>query len=1005
MSLLTRSIAILFLGTLLLAGEPENFRWLADTPSDNSVTLPELNDGYGVIFRDFNGDDYPDLYLVRFRNLNRLLIYDPQAQTWIDRTIKSGLGGNLFPGGRTNLELSATLVDMDNDGISELMMIGWGATTQRFRQDRPLHFRSGGTEKFAQTPIDGNMGVWADVDRDGDLDVFITDEHYGNHLFLQNEQHQFVNRSREWQVTGGKAVSQGAAFGDLNADGWPDLYVCNWFAADSLYLNQHGSGFTALSLPIPHLQQALNSNSVTLADLDRDGWSDLIVCDRNGHTAVYRNLTDPEGNLNFADVTREWNIINSIPSYGAVVGDLNRDGRTDIFFTNLGPNLLFTGEPNGSFRLAWEEKGNGYYSTGAALADLNLDGDLDLVVSNKDTSSQIFINPVSSGHWLEIIPEGVRSNREAIGATVEIWDSTETRRIHFQEISSGMGYLSQSDKKIFVGIPYSGNVNVIIRYPTGIVRKASVHTDQRIFLPEISGLERSVILAGRQLKNRLASTLFWANFFRIFLAVGILAAFFLLAARRYGWALRPMVMTLFVLAILLYLVTGLIASPTAEKVLKTILNGEGISLFLLVISLEQYHRLSRKKAGVRQTLERFSSELPTVHDNHELAERLVAVCCEQLKLRQCGLWLKEAGGFALYASRNLDENCWKDVSQDRFHATKSFPFETVLPLKHNNTLEGYWAFTGSTERHWKLDRDDMALFRILADTAALAIQNNRYIEQVRDQERRLTQQEIREKMITELEAKNRELETLYRELKEAQTQLVHQEKMSALGQLVAGIAHELNNPIGIMYSNLKALDHLITTTRSGLSLPEDAREMVADIMEGSVRVRDLVQDLRNFSRLDEAQFKIADIHEGLDSTLTLLRGEFKGRITVHKDYGDLPELVCLPGHLNQVFLNILMNASQAMGASGEIWIRTWQEQEQIVIRFRDTGPGISEEVKDRLFEPFVTTKPVGKGTGLGLSISYGIILRHGGTIVAENWDRGSQFTIHLPLNLKVGEPT
>jgi len=994
-----------------LLGGPNDFAWMDSTFPEGGYRLPELNDGYGVIFRDFNGDHYPDIYLVRFRNLNRLFLNDPENRTFRDWTIKSGLGGNLYPGGRTNLELSASLVDVDNDGTTEILITGWGATTDLLVRNRPLHFRSGFKGWKPDRPIDGNMGLWADVDLDGDLDLFVTDEHHANHLFIQSDKHRLQDRTQAWGVTGGRSVSQGAAFGDLNRDGWPDLYVCNWFTADSLYLNQQGLGFKAISLPLKHLQNELNSNSVTMADLDQDGRLDLIVCDRNGQSAVYQNTTDDEGLLRFEDRTDTWGIQNPYPAYGAVAGDLNRDGFPEILFTNLGPNQLYSRQADGRFRLAWEEPTEtGHYSTGAAFADLDRDGDLDVLIANKDTTCRLIPNRVKGGHWLAVELDGIRSNREAIGAQVLVQDSARQTILGFQVASSGMGYLSQSDPVLYFGLGEANTVWVTVRYPSGIVRERQVRTDQAVVIPEVAGWERTAILGLRAMDLRMADPQFWINLVRLLLAVSFLTGFLWLAGTRYRWTARPMMITFGVLVVLLYLVIGLIGAPTAEKILKTVLNGEILALGILTVILEQVHRLNRRRERVRQTLQRFSEDLTTLHDNQELARQLVTVCWEQLHLERCALWLKNESSYELEAVKGMDPQDLVSLSLDEVQRLAKGdgsigqpPFETVLILKHKSSVEGVWGLTGRSDRNWKLDREDLALLQILAETAALAIQNNRYIVQVTEQERRLAQQEIREKMIAELEAKNNELERLYRELKETQAQLVHQEKMSSLGQLVAGIAHELNNPLSFMYSNLKTLDTWIQQAKSGEALPEEAGSIVAEIMEGSVRIRDLVRDLRNFSRMDEAQFKIANIHEGLDSTLMLLRGEFKHRITVHKEYGDIPDIRCLPGHLNQVFLNLLLNASQAIDGPGDIWIRTWRDEDNIYIQIRDNGSGIPEDVRDRLFEPFVTTKPVGEGMGLGLSISYGIVARHGGTIQAENWDEGSQFTMQIPLEPKPGE--
>ncbi len=995
----------LFIGMIagLLLGSEPDFTWL-DQARPDAYTLPELNDGYGVLFRDFDGDSYPDIYLVRFRNLNRFFLNDPQTHSFTDATINSGLGGNLYPGGLTNLELGVSMVDVDNDGATELMITGWNTTTDLLVRNRPMHFRSRFKGWNPEEPLDGNANVWADVDRDGDLDLFITDEHHGNHLYIQNDGRQLIESAKVWNVTGGKSVSQGAAFGDLNGDGWPDLYVCNWFVTDSLYLNLQGAGFRAIALPVRHLQEALNSNSVTFADLNRDGRLDLIVCDRNGESAVYENESGPNGSFFLTDQTEAWGLKNTIPAYGAIVGDLNRDGSPDVFFTDLGANRFYSGAKDGRFQLAWEETPKeGHYSTGSALADVDRDGDLDLLIANKDTTCELRINPIRTGHWLKVELEGVRSNRDAIGTTVTLWDSTHTNRLGFQERSSSSGYLSQSDPTLFFGLADRGPVWVQVKYPSGIRREISTPVDRKVRLPEITGIERATIFGTRELKARLSESLFWSNLFRILLALAIWTGFLFLAGSRYRWSAWPMFITFFVLAILIYLVAGLITSPTAEKVLKTVLGSEILALGILTIILEQKHRSDLKRARVRQTLQKFSDDIALLHDDKELADELVTVCREQLHLKQSALWIRQNGRFVRYASAGDGSELPDRLTQDRIQSLENgddedLPFRTVLFLRYKSEIEGVWGLTESRERPWRLDSEDISLLQFLADTAAMAIRNNRYIAQVTEQERQLAQQAEREKMISELEGKNKELERLFQELKSTQAQLVHQEKMSALGQLVAGIAHELNNPIGFIYSNIKLLEEQIQSVKSGGEWTGETDELINEITEGSSRIRDLVRDLRNFSRLDEAEFKSADLHEGLDSTLTLLRGEFKGRITVHKEYGKLPPVVCLPGHLNQVFLNLLMNASQAIGDSGEIWIKTSLEGDSVKIEIKDNGGGIPEEVLDKLFEPFVTTKPVGQGTGLGLSISYGIIQRHGGSISAENWKNGSVFTLELPVN-------
>ena len=268
-------------------------------------------------------------------------------------------------------------------------------------------------------------------------------------------------------------------------------------------------------------------------------------------------------------------------------------------------------------------------------------------------------------------------------------------------------------------------------------------------------------------------------------------------------------------------------------------------------------------------------------------------------------------------------------------------------------------------------------------------------------------------------------------LKDTQGQLVHSEKMASLGQLTAGIAHEINNPINFVFNgidslrrNLEDLSPILTkydkldaqlaenelikevqTLKEEveyIELRKDLDSLVDDIKEGAVRTIEIVKGLRVFSRLDEEDMKDASINECLDATLVLLKNKTKNKIKVVKDYDDeLPEILCYPGQLNQVFMNIINNAIQAIPEdqeNAEITVKTKKTINGISISLKDNGSGMSEEVKQRIFEPFFTTKPVGVGTGLGMSISYGIIEKHNGNLNVESQlGSGTEFIIELPM--------
>lgn len=272
----------------------------------------------------------------------------------------------------------------------------------------------------------------------------------------------------------------------------------------------------------------------------------------------------------------------------------------------------------------------------------------------------------------------------------------------------------------------------------------------------------------------------------------------------------------------------------------------------------------------------------------------------------------------------------------------------------------------------------------------------------------------------QLRDKIEELEAANQEIRETQAKLVHAAKMAGLGQLVAGIAHELNNPISYIYSNMAHLrdysDRLIRLVKTAEKDPKklqskmeeeefeymtvDLPKLITACEEGAQRTRDIVLGLRSFSRLEEAKVKEVDLHEGLESTIRLLGGEFKSKIKVHKKFGKIPKVLCYPSQLNQVFMNILTNACQAIEDRGDIFIETKhvQKDQRVEVIIKDTGRGMTKEIQEKIFDPFFTTKDISSGTGLGMSITYGIIQKHGGEIKLNSEPgKGTEFVISLPV--------
>ncbi len=390
------------------------------------------------------------------------------------------------------------------------------------------------------------------------------------------------------------------------------------------------------------------------------------------------------------------------------------------------------------------------------------------------------------------------------------------------------------------------------------------------------------------------------------------------------------------------------------------------------------------------------------------------------------------------------ENILSDFYQNRFRRSSVIPdaYEAEGFFESFGTNGRWLFFTAAPLRNAKgelvgaIETLQDITERRIAEAALMKAQIE--IEQTVEQrtaelaelnERLLQDVVRREQVELELLKRNSELHTLNEKLSVAQEYLVQSEKLASIGQLAAGVAHEINNPIGYIFSNFGMLEEYqaslfemllayeafeagvndphttaaLHSLRDKLEidfLKKDVPELMKESREGIERVRKIVQDLKSFSHIDSRpDWHASDLHQGIDSTLNVVNNETKYRADIIKEYGQIPAVECVQSQINQVIMNLVVNASHAMGPErGKIYIRTGRDEDTVWIEVEDTGSGIPKEVLPRIFDPFYTTKPVGKGTGLGLSLSYGIVQKHHGNItVHTEMDKGTRFRVSLPI--------
>jgi signal transduction histidine kinase len=432
----------------------------------------------------------------------------------------------------------------------------------------------------------------------------------------------------------------------------------------------------------------------------------------------------------------------------------------------------------------------------------------------------------------------------------------------------------------------------------------------------------------------------------------------------------------------------------------------------------------RDQGRYRKTVREISEAMVSMLSIKEIVERIVRALNEAMGVERSmvmllaeddrtlrpvasgGAWRTDPGAFSLSLEHPICKYLWMrreevsraDVEEEPDPRMREACLEVfdhlgvllLVPVLFGVDLLGVIA-VGRKASGDRFLADDRQLLLTLANQSSIAIENARAFDEIA-------------KLNETLEAR---VDERTRELRETQALLVQSEKMRTLGQLVAGVAHELNNPIGFVHANLKLLDEYVTRLVGLQETGQDTsrvRGAIAKLLsrsrEGTDRVKQIVADLRTFSRMDQSEMRDTDLNEEIERTIALMEPRCKCGIEVHRDLEELPRVRCHAGQLNQVFLNLLMNACDAIGEKGNITVRSRAlEGGRVRLEFEDDGPGIAPELRDRVFEPFFTTKPVGKGTGLGLSLSHGIVERHGGRIwVESDPGRGSRFVIELRVD-------
>lgn len=1004
----------------------------------NQITgmIPDIDDAYGVSFRDLNQDGHPDIYIACFRNLNRLLINNGGLIPFVDRTIYSGTGGYLMTHGNTNLELGVNVADYDNDGRPDIFLAGWGKTHKLYRNLGRVTFENATENLNMQGKVDANQGLWVDVNNDGFLDLYITDEHQSNRLLI-NQQNGFFDEAVWTESFVDNAVSQGASNCDIDNDGDSDIYVSNWFEPDYFLINNGDGLFSKADLPLETLTDTLSTNSSTFADIDNDGDSDLLVAGNNGYVYFYENQTDSVIHFVQRKDHPFFNLGGRV--FGILTEDFDLDGWLDCFITTRGENRLYLNRGDGTFFNEYDSDKKAIYSTGSSAADVDGDGDLDIVVANKTDNSQVYLNPTNSNSYIKLNFRGVKSNRDAIGTKVYFYTPEDSGSVFlgYREVNVNTSYLSSKAPQITFGMGSHKSVVVRVVFPSGVeLIRENRNAGNSYVIREYRGLLQFYYSSLTTLKYLTNRSDFWLNTALVFCIIFFFTVYLFLGLRRYHWTAFNVGFQLslwFLISLFLFL---FLRTASTYTILVTILGLVLFSFFLLALYSEHFLRSRRKRDAIRELLQKLSDRIINIHDNNELAREVVITIIRHPEIKDAWFYIISPENVLqlVYGSGNTNEEKFgiteadlQRIKNENILAQNELQLclkiapdaNHIIPVKRKDTVFGVIALHMLRSKR-AINQEDIERLISVASQSAIAIENNNYIKETAGLIEQLTSAKIRKQYVVQLEntnkeldEKNKELNRLFVELRDKEAQLIQSEKMASLGQLVAGISHELNNPISFIYSNMQIITDYIAELSQHLSAIHDnalrnkinyvlkeLKETINDSSNGSRAIKEIVQDLKNFSRLDQAEWKESRVSEMMSTCIKMLRPHLTSEIKVTVDLKDDPAFLCNPGQLNQVFLNLLTNACQAIKDKGKIDISAKSDTHFVFIEISDDGPGIPVEIVKKIFDPFFTTKPVNQGTGLGLSISYSIIKKHRGELTVKSKAGKTVFTVKLPLNLE-----